>query len=220
MNRELLISTLAEMITRIQLDHPVRVGIDGVDAAGKTSLADELIEPLLNHNRSVIRSTTDGFLNPKDIRYQQGRDSALGYYEDSFNYDSIISNLLKPLGPGGNLTYRSHAFDYEINSEVDAPLERAPSDSILLFDGIFLHRPEIRDYWDFSIFVQVDFDVIISRAQERDLHLHQTAAMIRSLYETRYIPGERIYLETESPSQKATVIWDNNDITNPKLIVN
>lgn len=34
-------STLASMIDAICLDHPVRVGINGVDACGKTTLGDE-----------------------------------------------------------------------------------------------------------------------------------------------------------------------------------
>jgi hypothetical protein len=34
------------MIAAISLKHPVRVGIDGVDCAGKTVLANELVGPL------------------------------------------------------------------------------------------------------------------------------------------------------------------------------
>ena len=42
MQRSDLIQGLAEIILRISKSHPVRVAIDGVDAAGKTTLADEL----------------------------------------------------------------------------------------------------------------------------------------------------------------------------------
>jgi putative protein kinase ArgK-like GTPase of G3E family len=44
MNRSGLIEMLAERILQIDSAHPVRVGIDGVDGVGKTSLADELIQ--------------------------------------------------------------------------------------------------------------------------------------------------------------------------------
>ena len=43
MERSVVLDELAKRITQIQLDHPVRVAIDGVDAAGKTILADELV---------------------------------------------------------------------------------------------------------------------------------------------------------------------------------
>ena len=46
--RKELIDELAEVINRIDLPHPVRVGIDGAGNAGKTTLADELVEPLEN----------------------------------------------------------------------------------------------------------------------------------------------------------------------------
>ena len=42
MDRSPLIQDLGSRILSIKRDHPVRVGIDGVDAAGKTTLADEL----------------------------------------------------------------------------------------------------------------------------------------------------------------------------------
>lgn len=220
MNRKEAISLLANMIACIELDHPVRVGIDGVDGSGKTMLADELVEPLQNRERNVIRVSIDGFHNLCEIRYQQGRGSPKGYYEDSFNHGAIVSDVLGPLGPGGNLKYRSASFDYKSDSEVHAPLQSTEPDAILLFDGIFLHRPELRKYWDFSIFIHVDFYTVIKRVQKRDLYLFKTAEKVREIYEQRYIPGEQIYLDEESPYQRANVIWNNNEIENPILTIN
>lgn len=219
MDRKEAIFYLVDMIANIELDHPVRVGIDGVDASGKTMLADELIEPLQSLGRNVIRVFIDAFHNPAEIRYQQGRCSPEGYYEDSFNHGAIASNVLEPLDSGGNLEYRSASFDYRSNSGVDTPVQSAQPDAILLFDGIFLHRQELRKYWDFSVFVHTGFDIVIKRAQERDLYLFKTAEKIREIYEQRYIPGEQIYLDAESPCQRTDVIWNNNEIENPKLTV-
>lgn len=64
MSRTKVISELTDIISAIHLDHPVRVGIDGVDASGKTRLAEELVEPIQEKNRSVIRASIDGFHNP------------------------------------------------------------------------------------------------------------------------------------------------------------
>ncbi len=38
----------------------------------------------------------------------------------------------------------------------------------LIVDGIFLHRPELRDCWDISIFLQVDFANSMARNAVRD----------------------------------------------------
>ena len=80
MMKEEVLQKVAERITSIQLDHPTRVGIDGVDASGKTHLADELGVYLTKKGYDVIRVFVDGFHNPKEVRYQKGRSSPEGYY--------------------------------------------------------------------------------------------------------------------------------------------
>src|SRR6266852_446825 len=57
-----------------------RIAVDGIDAAGKTTLADQL-GALLKAQRVCI----DDFLRPEDERYARGVDSPEGYYEDSFD---------------------------------------------------------------------------------------------------------------------------------------
>ena len=42
MERCLVLTELVTRIAQLELSHPVRVAVDGVDAAGKTMLADEL----------------------------------------------------------------------------------------------------------------------------------------------------------------------------------
>lgn len=76
--------------------------MNGVDAAGKTTIADLLADELRQH-RPVIRVSIDGFHNPKKVRYQKGRYSPLGYYMDNTNYPVFINAVLKPLGPKGDL---------------------------------------------------------------------------------------------------------------------
>lgn len=219
MLRAQAISDLTHMIARIRLNHPVRVGIDGVDASGKTMLADDLVDSLQATNRSVIRVSSDDFHNPREVRYRQGRNSPQGFYDDSFNYNAIIANVLEPLGPKGDLTYSPVFFDLKTDSEAHAPLRRARPDAVLIFEGIFLHRPELKSHWDFSVFVHSDFDATIKRAEVRDLHLFKIPGKVREVYEKRYIPGQQIYLNNESPSSRANVIWNNNDIENPVLMV-
>jgi uridine kinase len=218
MSRTNVISLLADRIAGIRLDHPVRVGIDGVDCAGKTVLADQLVSPLRSLGRKVIRASIDGFHNPRSVRHRRGRNSPEGYFEDSFNHDAILSSLLFPLGPGGSLRYRRSVFDFRTDSPVEPPWETAPPDSILVFEGIFLHRPELLPHWDFSMFVAADFEVTVARAFQRDRDLFRTREKTREVYEQRYVPGQRLYLSEHRPSEKADIVIDNNDFANPFVI--
>jgi uridine kinase len=220
MSRGDVIDRLAAMIAAIRLEHPVRVGIDGVDCAGKTVLADELVAPLLSQGRPVIRASVDGFHHPRAIRHRRGRTSPVGYYEDSFDHAATLSCILLPLGPAGDLRFRPAAFDFRTDSPVDRPWQTAAPDAVLVFEGIFLHRPELLPHWDFSVFIEASFDVTVQRAFLRDRGLFETRDKTQEIYEERYIPGQKLYLSTQRPREKADVIVDNNDLENPVLIVN
>ena len=100
MRTDNLFNHLCEAILGYQKDSPILVGIDGVDAAGKTTVADRLAGRLEKSNRQIIRASIDGFHNPKAIRYRKGRDSPDGYYQDSFNLQLLIDKLLEPLSSG------------------------------------------------------------------------------------------------------------------------
>jgi len=214
MTRADLLSQLATIILGRALLHPTRVAIDGVDAAGKTTLANEIEAILKSGTRQVIRASVDGFHNPKAIRRRD--DSAEGYFRCSFNYQALVDNLLAPLGPGGSRLFRRAIFDFRIDSEVILAHERAAPDAILLFDGVFLLRRELRSYWDLSAFVDADFETTIARAQVRDRELFGDVAAVRQQYESRYVPGQRLYLEQE-PRHFADIVVFNSDFNNPRM---
>jgi len=215
MERSRLVNYLVGRIIRIDEPHPVRVAIDGPDAAGKTTLAQELVAPLQARGRQIIRASIDGFHNPARVRHGRGPTSPEGYYYDSFNYAALAESLLAPLGPGGSRRYVSEVFDYRTDAEVQVPTREAAADAVLLFDGVFLLRPGLAENWDFTVFVDADFEVTLSRAERRDAALFGGVEEVRRRYERRYIPGQRLYFAECRPQERATVVVDNNDPRNP-----
>lgn len=213
-----MLETVAERILSVEKPHTMRVGIDGVDAAGKTTFADELAAIIEGRGRSVIRASVDGFHRPKAERYRQGEDSPEGYYQDSFDYESIREELLEQLGPSGTGRYRAATFDLDSDVFVFEPLHTAPSDSVLLFDGILLFRPELNDLWDFRIYLHVEFDEALRRAKLRDADRLGAPEAVEHRYRTRYIPGQQIYLECVNPRELADIVIDNSDVKEPRLL--
>ena len=59
--------------------------------------------------------------------------------------------------------YRAAAYDHRSDAPVSTPEAQAAPGDILVFDGIFLHRPELRPYWDCSVFLEVDVSVSMAR---------------------------------------------------------
>ncbi len=219
MDRRLMLLDLVRIISTKEMKHPLRVAIDGVDAAGKTTLADELRTILRGNERTIIRASIDGFHNSAAVRHRDG-ESPQGYYDNSFNYGALVEELLEPLGPKGTLLYRTAVFDYRTDKAIQMDLIKAAFNSILLFDGVFLLRKELYKYWDFTIFIEVSFDVVLDRVKDRDTVLFGTPEMLCQRYDSRYIPRQKIYLNNEHPSSKAMVIIENDDPRNPKVRYN
>jgi uridine kinase len=217
MDRQLFLSELAAAISDQRLAHPVRVAIDGVDGVGKTTIADELAEPVRKLGREVIRASIDGFHNPRQRRYVRGADSPEGYFLDSFDYEALERELLRPLGPNGDRRYRGTVFDYRIDSAVVSASQDAVPDAVLLFDGVFLLRPELLSHWDLKIWVDAPFDVTVERAVQRDSARNGKLEELRKMYQRRYVLGQRIYLERCQPKQRADIVVNNIDISSPEL---
>lgn len=212
MNRIQLIQKIANLIQTIQRAHPTRVAIDGVDGAGKTILADELAAALAQRPRQIIRASVDGFHQPKHIRRAKGSLSPEGFYQDSYDYETLKRELLLPLGPDGNRQFRWAAFDYRQDQPLTMAQEKAAENAILIMDGIFLLRKELVDFWDLRLFLDVDFSQSVPRGAARDAELFGSLEKAKQRYRERYVPGQKIYLKEANPLDKADIVIDNNNI--------
>lgn len=83
-----------------------------------------------------------------------------------------------------------------------------------MLDGYFLHRPELRDCCDYSVFLDVDFDVSILRGARRGYgHPDPTAKANQ-----RYVGGQRLYQRECRPTHLASVVIDNNDLDGAVIV--
>jgi uridine kinase len=212
--REKLLRLVASEIEALLDRSIVRVGIDGVDGAGKTWFANELAECI--EGAPVIRASVDSFHNPRAVRYARGKDSPEGFFEDSFNYALLKEVLLNPLGPRGSRQFRRDAFDHTTDEPVDAHVEIAPIPSVLLFDGIFVHRPELRDYWDYSVFLHVSTEESVRRCNTRTGTLDAPVDPEDPIHR-RYVRGQEIYLLRCEPTSFATRVIINEELESPRI---
>lgn len=217
LSRDELLHRLVGLIEGIDVAHPTRVAIDGVDAVGKTTLADELAIALSAAGNEAIRASVDGFHRPRSKRYERGPDSPAGYYLDSFDYRALRSLLLEPLGPGGSRSYRPAAFDLDTDTPLDLEPRTAGERAVLVFDGVFLLRPELRDVWDVRILVRAGIDETVRRAVKRDAVRFGSADEVERRYRVRYIPGQSLYFEQARPDLTADAVVLNDHPTAPRL---
>lgn len=217
MTRQDLLQHLADLLVSLGHSHPLRVAITGIDAAGKTTLADELASVVAQQGRPAIRASIDSFQQPRKLRYQRGPDSPEGYYKDGFDYATMQRVLLAPLGPQGDRRYQRAVFDISTDTRLPIHEEEAPAHAILLVDGVFLLHPELESCWDYCIFVQVDFEVALQRAMERDYVRPGSREAARKRYLQRYFPAQHLYFQNVLPQKRADAIVENNDPACPHL---
>jgi len=207
--RDELLSRLSEAVGTVTLAHPTRVAIDGVPAAGKTTLADELAVVLRAQGREVIRATVEGFLAPRSVRHPWG-DSAEGWYNHSTDLDALRRVLLDPLGPDGDRRIQQAVYDKAADRALSPPVTTAAVNAVLLFDGVFLQRKELFDQWDLRIFVSATFETTVDRSRIRDQTPLMSANEAEQRYRRRYIPSQEFYFKTVRPTQHADVIVYND----------
>jgi uridine kinase len=213
--RDQLLGRLAEAIESVTTAHPVRVAVDGRPAAGKSMLADELALVLRNRGREVIRASIESFLLPRAQRYRRGEDSPEGCYHDSFDFDALHRVLLDPLGRDGDREFRQAVYDRDTDTALSPPATTAAADAVLLFDGVFLLRPELIDRWDLRIFVSAAFEETLARARIRDLASLGSAARVEQRFRTRYLPSQRHYFDTVRPTDFTDIVVHNDEPERP-----
>ena len=217
--RAAVLNDLATMIAKLDSARPIRVAIDGRTASGKTTLANELADCLRAKGREVIRTSIDGFHRPKVERYARGRHSAEGYYYDARDLPAINALLLDPLGPGGDGWYRTASFDLRSDLPIEQDPQFAPDDAILVVDGTFLQRPELRGGWDVAVFVETSEYVSEQRGMNRDTALLGGVEATRQLYADRYRPAFDLYEGSCAPASAADAIINNDNFGQPALRV-
>ncbi len=218
MDRPALLSRLAERIAAIERPHPTRVAVEGRSAAGKSAFADALGDALAPHGRQVIRAGIDDFHPPNHSERSRSRGyTPATLYEEGYDYAAFERLLLAPMGPGGGRRLTVGLFDSAKGRAIeDAAVDAAP-DAIVVVDGAFLLRPELRRHWDLAIWLDVSFETVLARAMKRDVAWVGDPERVRANYRAGWIPTHELY-EATGAMDAADVVINHEDFAAPRVI--
>lgn len=223
--RDEVLDRLAELVLERRVPgRPFLVGVDGIDGSGKSTFADELTQRLARRGTHVVRSTIDSFHQPREVRRRRGPTSPVGFYLDSHQLDRLRAELLEPFRAGPGNTVATAIFDEPTDSPVDDVHHTVAADDVLVFDGIFLQRPELQGFWDLTVFLDGAQRVQMQRLELvlRDLPERSVDAVAHTLDWVakidRYASGMRYYVDSVDPARRADVLIDNNDLARPRLL--
>jgi uridine kinase len=126
--------------------------------------------------------------------------------------------LLDPLGPNGTRRCRTGQFD----SYHDVPLAEEWHDvgatCVLVVDGAFLQRPELKDRWDYLIWVDVDAETIVNWARRRDVGWVGSEQVVADRYRRRVHPSHALYQDLVHPRERANAVLDLRDFKAPRIV--
>jgi uridine kinase len=181
------------------------IAIDGVDGSGKTTFAEALGAALHARAQFVQIVHLDDFHHLRAVRHARGRDSPDGFFLDSYDYDVFIERVIRPLRDGSN-RIRLAATDLVRDVCVDPEPVEIPPGGVVIVEGIFAHRDELFRLWDWSVFLDVPFEISVARMARRDGSVDDPEhPSLR-----RYVEGQRIYLKRCDPKSRASLVLDHH----------
>lgn len=210
-------AVLAQLLARIRAVGPERrvlIGLDGYDGVGKSCLSYELREAADGDGgRPLIGISIDGFHRPRGERRQAGAGPE-GFYRGSYQDDVFRKSVVDPLRSGEPII--PAVWDVAQDVAVAAAPVDVPPRGVVVIDGIFLHRPGLRDGWDATVWVDAPFSVTVPRGNARFPGAHDRDPEARANH--RYVGGQRLYEAECSPRERATWVLDNADLERPVLL--
>ena len=125
--------------------------------------------------------------------------------------------LLTPAGVIGSGSVVLCAHDPLTSKDHRDVVVDAPVDSVLIVDSVFAMRPEYIEFWDFTIWLDVNADVSLERGVRRDAAMEGSDSAER-LHRDRYRVAEEIYVTEVDPRSLVDVVIDNTHFSHPRII--
>lgn len=184
------------------------IGVDGLGGAGKSTFVNSLKLQLQNENYYSYVLHIDDFIHPKCIRYDLSKEEWDCYYNVQWRYDYLVKEILSPIKNGEIIDKQIERYNREADEYFTQRLNLVHG-SVLILEGIFLQRKELKTYLDYTIYLDVPREVRLNRVLARDGYIGGLED-IKSKYEHRYFPAEEKYTLEYSPIETADFVLKNS----------
>ena len=165
----------------------VLVAIDGRCASGKTTLAQEIQKTLLCN----VIHIDDFFLRP-----EQRTQKRLETPGENVDHERFLSEVLLPLKANKTFSYRP----FDCHTQTLLKQVEVKPDKITIIEGSYSCHPNLWDYYDIHIFMDIDGKTQLKRISARN---GENGVKV---FREKWIPLEEKYFETFKVKEKCELI--------------
>lgn len=166
------------------------LAIDGLGGAGKSTVARRLQKAL----ERVTVVEVDDFYRPMPEEERRSMSPEEGYRR-LFDWERLRDEVLNPLSLHRPSRYRR--YDWTRGCLESTPVNVRPG-GVIIVEGVYTQRPELRSYWNLSVFVDLPRDVRRARLLDRG---ENTPAQI-----DRWMAAEDYYASSFAPADLADIV--------------
>lgn len=177
------------------------LGIDGLGGSGKTTFVQMLIASFKAEGIKTNILHIDDFIYPKSVRYDSSKKEWECYYYLQWRYDYLLKEIFIPIKSGHTIDKQIEIYDKDKDNYYFQHL-KLDCDTILIIEGVFLQRIELRPFLDYVVFIDVPKEERLKRVLNRDTYIGDGKAIVAK-YENRYFPAEEHYITHYTPAKKA-----------------
>jgi len=199
--------TIRAIAEQMQQNYPrgrVVVGVDGPDATTTVPFADDLATELRLLGHDTFRASLADFQLPRAQRETRGVVTAVGLYDHGYDYSAFRRVLLGPFRLAGATGFSTAFFDAERDVTFESRWQTGPADAVLVVDGPYLLRPELRGIWNFT--VRLDSEVPGAGAAASAAE-NEAQALYRSQVGPLVTPS--VYINNDDPEHPRQVFADS-----------
>lgn len=176
---ENLASEIADELPEVE-GRPILVGIDGPGGSGKSTLARLIAQA--TDVATVVEA--DDFYLPSSERREDGEPGS------AYDWRRLRDQVLTPLRSNKPGRYQR----YDWGSDQLAEWHDIPAEGVVVIEGIYVLREELRDFYDYTIWVTAPRELRLARGLERD------GENKRDWWE-KWMALEDCYVEAQHPEQ-------------------
>jgi uridine kinase len=187
---DLTASVVRQLATPRSVGAPLLVGIDGAGGAGKSTFASRLAVGLCGRDVQVETVHMDDFYLRSAERTLLRCHDAVGA---AFDWQRLRDQVLLPLRSGQPAAYQR----YDWGTDALAEWRVIPNVQVVLVEGIYVLRCELRALYDVTIWIDCPRQVRLARGLARD------GPQARAQWEEEWMPAEDRYIVSHQPDRAA-----------------